>query len=181
MSLQNIEVPNDLTLYCGTLNATNIDVENITLTNNLILDGVLSFPQVVEDGIMLPSVGGTQQLLNAYDQQTLITTMTGPWTSPPAVTFECQRIGDITVLNFFGAVAGVTPTTATISVTAAIPARYCPADTLSFIVHVFTGTGDATGVMFIQPGGEITFKLIGGGNWTGTAGVDSFGISYNQF
>lgn len=198
MSIQNIEVPNDLTLYCGTLNANTInfnnasvdtlDVDNInekTLNHGVILQGninvsnagVITFPQVGTEGIKLPTVGGTQALLNYYETLSIPTTMSGIFLPAVATTLNLVRIGSIVSLTILAATSsGVPGGNATITFTNNLPARFSPSATTAFSIIVYDNSTYAAGQLFITSGGVITAQLLSGANFPG---MDDCGFNNN--
>lgn len=187
MSIQNIEVPNDLTLYCGTLNANTInfnnasvdtlDVDNInekTLNHGVILQGninvsnagVITFPQVGTEGIKLPTVGGTQALLNSYETLSIPTTMAGIFSPPVDTTLNLVRIGSIVSLTILAASSsGVPGGNATITFADNLPARFSPSDTTAFSIILLENMAYVAGQLFITSAGVVTAQLLSGDNF----------------
>lgn len=148
MSLSIIEQPNDKTLYCGTMNAANLNfttasattfnVDNInekTLNHGVILQhdinvsntGVMTFtPGATGTGIVLSTPGGTGAVLNAYEEYSVPCTLGGVLPNI-ATTLNLTQIGNYISLNIdAGATGAAGPTGAQITFSAVLPERFRP-------------------------------------------------------
>jgi len=198
MSVAILEEENLKVLYCAELNANNLNftsgsvstlnVDNInekTLNHGVILQGninvsnagIITFPQVSTEGIKLPTVVGTQALLNSYETLSISTTMSGIFLPAVATTFNLVRIGSIVSLTIVAATSsGVPGGNATITFTNNLPARFSPSATTAFSIIVYDNSTYAAGQLFITSGGVVTAQLLSGANFPS---MDACGFNNN--
>jgi hypothetical protein len=188
MSIQNLEVPNDLTLYCNILNANtlNIVTESITTLNvdninektlghgvdfqggiNFSNDGLISWPETdTGEGILLPSSGTTQLLFDTYGQVLISTTMAGIFTSPVPINLVLTVLGNIIYLTFVGGAIGSPVGSSTnITFAAQIPLQLRPTNIVVMPLVFTYGNGSSSivnmpGYVIIDSSGNILVSKL---------------------
>lgn len=194
MSISNLETPNDLTLYCGTLNAnnlnfidasvTNLSVDNITentVGHGVTITGInfnvpnnrIVFPTNGTAGIILPNAGGAASVFNYYEElPTIATTMTGPWSTPLSININVIRIGSMVQIYIDGnsAVCNVASINQ-ISITATLPANFRPVNQCGMVIQGINAANTTPCILNVLPNGTMYVQLIPAGNWTNGGGA----------
>lgn len=183
MSISNLFEPNDYNLFCNDLTANNLtftntsittlNVDNInenTLNHGIILQGninvsntgVVTFPQSNTEGIILPAVGGTQALLNAYESFSTPVQLINIWNSPINTTLNVVRIGNIVNMTIVGQTAQTTKASGTLSfigVNYNIPSRLQTTNNTSIPIEIMNNAIIETGTVALAGNGIAIYRL----------------------
>lgn len=188
----NTTTENATTVNATNENVTTMNVDNInekTLNHGIVLQGninisnagVITFPQTGTEGIKLPTVGGTQALLNYYDENTQVTTMSGIWAAPQAVTLKWCRIGSMVTVTIIGTLAAQSGGASQI-VIAGVPAQYVPAQNVINPCVLISNNADVTGEINIITSASIVMTQCPIASFSGAlCGFNCLSTTYNIF
>jgi hypothetical protein len=190
MSISNLEVPNNLQLYCDSLNANNFNINTINATSinttSVIATSVTS--SVVTTNTL--HIGGGASLTN-YIESNTTDKLTGPWASGfgPNCTLKLSKLNNTVTISQTANLTAVQSSASIITFPTALPVAYRPTDPalvyLPLIVFDNGAGGYQIGLISIDPStGIVTFYKganPSSGNFSGTsnAGIPPFSVSYN--
>lgn len=198
VNIPNIAALASLTVTTLTANTANITTSNIgtnnvsgneVVTGNVTCNflncntvnpqpgGDITFPHESDNPTLGPLVingSGTQQGTQAYTSNGANTTTVGSAISalPNALTWSVQKFGHFHTLHIrpTGLTTPVNTTAAaTIQIAGAIPVGYRPVANINVPVILENNGSIITGEVSIDTSGNITYSLVGGGNFTNAA------------
>jgi hypothetical protein len=205
MSVSNLESPTNLTnklfnLYCNSLSSNDLTFQDTaidTLKVNNILElttgnginiegvnvsneGLVTFSQNDGPGILLPSIGGVQTLLNYYEIFEETSSLIGPWTpNTIPTTMRYARIGNIVTMSMITPVSNPCTSNSNISLGVGIPPRFTPSENTFYTIVLVFAPGNV-GSLQITSGGNLQIIPVSGAFAGGNVPltVQPFSVTY---
>lgn len=165
-------------------NILNLQPANASF-GGVLTNGTQTFGGVktLANGLKLTNgtVNYTAGTLDYYEEATVNTTASGPWTGI-AITLKFVRVGKMVTMQFSQIDLAVVVSGQYISVDSLIPTRFYPSALVSYPVEVINGVNNASynaGVLQINSGAIIILGSATRGMFSSTyAGVNGGSISY---
>ena len=160
----------DAQFYATSSTAGTVSATTQTLNGLKTFDDGIAFTQTASSGTGVTVNGST---CIAYEEITLVTTLSNFNATPPAITLKATRSGKVVSICVSATVSDASKSNTSDPATVdALPTPFRPAQSLYLPWYIRNNSVYQLGVALVGTNGIITFQLASLGAWTGSAPAD---------